>query len=185
MNVALFVSGSGSLIAPFVEFDRENSDFDVVCVVSDRECKALSVAEFYGIETYVFDKMDDDLLNYLSNNMVDMVCLAGFLKIIPGDFIEMFDKPILNTHPSLIPKFCGMGMHGDKVHKAVIKAGEKSSGVSIHLVTREVDAGPIVEQIKCEVLDGDTFEILRGRVQDLEKEWYPKVAYKYYKSHFG
>lgn len=177
MNIALFISGSGSLLGSFAREASRNENFNIVTVVADRKCNGIEKAHDLGFEVAINENFDQNLIEYLKEKQVDIICLAGFLKILPADFIEAFDGRILNTHPSLLPKFGGT--YGDKVHAAVLKAGEKESGFTIHEVTPELDEGPIIFQKKCPVYEGDTAKDLRERVRVLEKEWYPKVSYDF------
>ena len=107
----------------------------------------------------------------------DDVCIAcmGWMHIFSPWFVKQFPNRILNVHPALLPKYGGKGMYGIKVHQEVIKNHEQESGMTIHIVTKEVDQGPILFQKKCPVLPDDTPDILQKRVQELEKELSPKV----------
>jgi phosphoribosylglycinamide formyltransferase-1 len=171
-KIALFVSGSGSLIQSFLD-----SDLEVGVVVYDRDCLAYEVAKNLGIKTKKSAKADTVLLEYLDEQKIEHICLAGYLKIIDKEFIDFFKGEIINTHPSLLPRHGGF--YGDKVHQAVIEAEDNKSGFTVHVVTPELDAGPIIEQVECDVLPEDSVESLRARVQNLEKEWYPKIVSKY------
>ena len=99
----------------------------------------------------------------------------GWMHIFSPWFIQQFPNRILNVHPAILPKYGGKGMYGIKVHQEVIKNHEQESGMTIHIVTEDIDDGPILLQKKCPVLPDDTPETLKNRVQELEKEWYPKV----------
>jgi phosphoribosylglycinamide formyltransferase-1 len=121
-----------------------------------------------------FDKSVMDTLDYFET---DLVVLGGFMRILGPEICEKYKNRIINIHPSLLPKFAG-GMDTD-VHQAVIDAGEKETGMTIHIVAEEVDTGPIVLQKSVEVSPDDTPETLKEKVQTLEKEWYPKVIQKF------
>ena len=101
---------------------------------------------------------------------IDLVVLAGFLTIIDEQVYEAFPNRILNVHPALIPSFCGKGFYGLRVHEAALEKGVKVSGATVHIVTPECDAGPIVLQRAVEVKEGDTPEILQKRIME-EAEW--------------
>jgi phosphoribosylglycinamide formyltransferase-1 len=103
-----------------------------------------------------------------------LVCLAGFLRILPDEVLAL--KPVLNIHPSLLPKFGGKGMYGLKVHQAVLEAGETESGCTVHRVTPVYDEGEIVVQMRCAVLPDDTPETLAARVLELEQQAYPEAV---------
>lgn len=97
------------------------------------------------------------------------------MRILTPYFVSKFKNRIINVHPALIPKYSGKDFYGKSVHKAVLRAGEKETGMTVHFVEEGVDTGKIILQKKCPVLPGDTPESLKERVQNLEKEWYPKV----------
>jgi len=107
---------------------------------------------------------------------VDLVCLAGFLRILPNEVLTTFPGGVLNIHPALLPKFGGKGMFGHHVHEAVIAAGEKESGCTVHKVTEVYDEGPILLQLKCPVYPDDTPDTLGSRVLELETKAYPQAV---------
>ena len=109
---------------------------------------------------------------------MDVVALAGYMKRLGPLTLSRYKGRLLNTHPALLPKYGGQGMYGDRVHEAVLAAGEKVSGASVHLVEDDYDTGPVLSQVKVPVLDGDTLETLRDRVQAAEREHYVKVLEK-------
>ena len=133
---------------------------------------ALKRAEANHIETYIiqnknFTQRDLELSDVLSKYSIDLIVLAGYLKMIGPNLLEKYT--IINTHPSLLPKYGGKGMHGMHVHEAVINAQEKYSGATIHFVNQEYDTGNIISQTKVEVLPSDTAETLSQKVQTAEK----------------
>lgn len=149
-----------------------------VLVVSPKAgTPAVQRAEALGVPVAVLDPKDEGyeaaLLEALSG--VDWVCLAGYMTLLPLSVVRAFDGRLLNIHPALLPKFGGKGMYGIHVHEAIIQAGEKESGCSIHLVTERYDDGPVIYQARCPVLPGDTPESLADRVLDLEREAYPEA----------
>ncbi|HXH62363.1 MAG TPA: formyltransferase family protein, partial [Fimbriimonadaceae bacterium] len=111
----------------------------------------------------------------LEKERIDVVCLAGFMVLLPVNIVHKYAGRILNIHPALLPKFGGKGMYGIRVHQAVIAAGEKESGCSVHVVTEKYDEGPILLQKRCPVLTDDTPETLADRVLDLEHTAYPEA----------
>lgn len=156
---------------------------ELACVVSDKKnCYAVERAHAQGFKTHFVDprersrmEFDRELAQILKNERADLIILAGFMRILSPYFIGEFKHRIINVHPSLIPKFSGKNFYGKNVHEAVLAAGEKETGMTIHFVEENVDAGPIILQKKCTVMPDDTPETLALRVQELEKEWYPKV----------
>lgn len=121
------------------------------------------------------EQFDARLVEILKKYNVDLVCLIGYMKILTPVFVRAFQGRIINVHPSLIPKYCGKQFFDANVHSAVIAAGESQSGMTIHYVTEEVDAGPIILQEKVALAPGETPESLREKVQALEKKAYPEV----------
>lgn len=139
---------------------------------------ALLRAEALGIDTAVVRRGDDfgpRLLALLRLSQIDVVCLAGFMSLVPVEVVKAYEGRILNIHPALLPKFGGKGMYGIHVHEAVIAAGETESGCSVHFVTEVYDEGAVLLQKRCPVLPGDTPESLAERVLDLEHTAYPEA----------
>ncbi|HLD08090.1 MAG TPA: phosphoribosylglycinamide formyltransferase [Candidatus Peribacterales bacterium] len=120
-----------------------------------------------------YDDRLDAAIRSLGN--VDIIAAIGWMFVLTSSFIARWHRNILNVHPALLPKYGGREMYGEKVHAAVLKSGERESGMTIHLMDEGVDTGRILLQKRCPVLSEDTPEILKTRVQELEKEWYPKV----------
>ncbi|MFN3683119.1 MAG: formyltransferase family protein, partial [Fimbriimonadaceae bacterium] len=107
-----------------------------------------------------------------------LVCLAGYMRLLPKEVLDSFPNRVLNIHPALLPKFGGKGMYGMRVHEAVLRAGEAESGCTVHLVNERYDEGPIVVQLRCPVLPDDTPETLAARVLELEHRAYPEAVRK-------
>ncbi len=121
------------------------------------------------------DDYGSRLTRVLEEAEIDVVCLAGFMFLLPGQVVRKYEGRVLNIHPALLPKFGGKGMYGLTVHEAVIAAGETESGCSVHLVNEAYDEGEIVLQKRCPVLPDDTPSSLADRVLDLEHEAYPEA----------
>ncbi|MFH1375370.1 MAG: phosphoribosylglycinamide formyltransferase [Patescibacteria group bacterium] len=140
-------------------------------------CEAVERAQAANVPVFVIDNSDPEfhqkLLETVEELEPDLICLIGWMKILQPKFCEAFLNKILNVHPSLLPKFAGK-MDGS-VHTDVLQAGERQSGMTIHLATADVDAGAIICQKECEITEGETVESLREKVQALEKKWYPEV----------
>lgn len=159
----------------------ELSDVEVCCLITNKaDCGAAQKARDNGIKVYYFsskemtrEAFDMAVMDTLDYFGVDLVVLGGFMRILGPAICERYKNRIINIHPSLLPKFSG-GMDTD-VHQAVIDAGEKETGMTIHVVTKDVDAGQIILQKSVEVSPDDTPETLKEKVQTLEKEWYPKA----------
>lgn len=150
---------------------------DLICQISlvvsnSSDAYALKRAKNAGIDTYVIqnkkaDDIDLELEKVLSNYKIDLIVLAGYLKKIGPKLVDQYT--IINTHPSLIPKFCGKGMYGMKVHEAVVEAGEKISGATVHFVDNNYDEGNIISQTTIEVLPNDTADDVAKKVKAAEK----------------
>ncbi len=184
-NVAIFISGSGSNMKAIVENIKQNKITGVkpVLVLSSTEkAGGLEYAKNSGIDTAVFsykglssEQIADGLIALLAQYDVDLIILAGFIKILPEKLVKKYKGSILNIHPSLIPKFCGKGFYGLKVHEEVIKAGECETGATVHFVDEGVDTGDIILQRSCPVYEDDTAEILQKRVLKIEHEIYSEA----------
>ena len=148
IKVAVLVSGSGSNLQAIIDASKNDRDFgaEVSLVISNIEkAFGLTRAENEGIDNF-FIKDNEEILKKLKEYEIDLVVLAGYLKIIPESIIDEFPNRIINIHPSLIPSFCGMGYYGIKVHEAAIERGVKVSGCTTHFVNKIADAGPIILQ---------------------------------------
>ena len=175
-KIAVLVSGSGSNLQSIIDnVENGNLNCEITYVIADRECYGLQRAEKHDIETLLLDRkiIDNKLANEIIDSTLercktDYIVLAGYLSILTEKFIKKWDKRVINIHPSLLPKFGGKGMYGIKVHEAVIKAGEKESGCTVHFVTNEIDAGEIITNVKVPVLEDDTPETLQKRVLEQE-----------------
>ena len=179
-NIAIFASGSGSNTENIIRYFRENEAIQVSLVLSNRsDAYVLERAHRLGVPCNVFPKEDwmagDEILAVLQEYHIDFVVLAGFLVRVPDLLLHAYPNKMINIHPSLLPKFGGKGMYGDRVHEAVIASGEKESGITIHYTNEHYDEGGIICQQKCPVLPGDTPEELAQRIHRLEYEYYPKV----------
>ena len=180
-RIAVLVSGGGTNLQALIDAGKRgelgNGQISLV-VASKPGVYALERAKSNGIDAKVLARKDyADIASYslaladtLEEAGIDLVVLAGFLTIIDEQVFERFPNRILNVHPALIPSFCGKGYYGLHVHEAALAKGVKVSGATVHIVTPECDAGPIVLQKAVEVLEGDTPEILQQRIMQ-EAEW--------------
>lgn len=184
LRVAVFASGGGTDLQALLDHQATDPCWHVVLVVSDREgAGALERARRAGVETRVVATKDRDpeevaaeTLGALREHGVDMVFLAGYLKLLPPRLVAAYPRRILNIHPALLPAFGGKGMYGMNVHRAVIESGARLSGPTVHIVDEEYDRGSIVAQWPVPVLPGDTPESLAARVLEIEHQLYPLVA---------
>lgn len=187
LRVGALVSGGGTNLQAIMDaIDRDKINAEVVAVISSKEgAYALERANRKGIDNTVIRKKDfptveeyeNAMADYLEAHGVDLVVYAGFMIILGETFVNRFENRMINIHPSLIPSFCGKGFYGLHVHEAVLKAGVKVTGATVHFVTAQCDAGPIILQKAVDVLDDDTPEILQKRVME-QAEWviYPEAV---------
>ncbi len=183
LRLAVLVSGNGSnMLAILDAYKKEllNNLVPVLCV-ADRPCKALERAAGWGLETVLLEgkhngeKLTDALDRQLSERRIDIVALAGWLSIISGKLTRKWTGRMVNIHPSLLPEYGGKGMYGEYVHKAVLDAGKKQSGCTVHFVTDSIDGGKILGQSRVKVLKNDTAESLAARILIEEHRLYPKI----------
>ncbi|GAC1651584.1 MAG: phosphoribosylglycinamide formyltransferase [Gemmatimonadaceae bacterium] len=181
-RIAVLASGGGSNVRALLDYlaDRPaRRGGQVTLVVSDRsDAGALERARADGIATETVVARDDgDALNaVLTAHRIDLVALAGYLRHVPADIVRRFRGRIVNVHPSLLPAFGGRGMYGLRVHRAVLAAGARVTGVTVHFVDEEYDRGPIVAQWPVPVFPSDTAEGLAARVLRIEHLLFPRVV---------
>ena len=185
MNIAVFASHGGSDLQAIIDGCKSKEiEADVSVVISNNgDSMALQRAEKEKIDAYHLsvktegteELLEKKILDVLGKYHVDMIFLAGYMKLLPVSVLEKYDNRIFNIHPALLPKFGGKGMYGIKVHNAVISAGETETGVTIHRVNAEYDSGEIVAQTKVPVLENDTAELLADRVLQREHEFLVEV----------
>lgn len=187
IKIGALVSGGGTNLQAIMDaIVRDNIDAKVVSVVSNKEgAYALERAKKNDIEAVVISKKqfnsaedyEQALVDHFKSRDVDLIVLAGFMVILGERFVNAFENKIINIHPALIPSFCGEGFYGLHVHEAVLKAGVKVTGATVHFVTADCDAGPIILQKAVAVEDDDTPEVLQKRVME-QAEWiiYPQAV---------
>lgn len=181
MNIAVLVSGGGTNLQSLIDAEKrgEIKNGKITCVISSNpDAYALERAKNNGIETVVVPKKDYPdrseytaaVTNALVEAKADLVVYAGFMIILDSQIVKAFPNKMMNVHPALIPSFCGKGFYGLRVHEAVLASGVKLTGATVHFVTEDCDAGPIIAQKAVPVLNGDTPETLQRRVME-ECEW--------------
>ena len=179
-KIAIFASGAGSNARQIIRHFKNDPWVKIALVVCNKPgAGVLQVAAAENIPTLLIEKerffKGDAFLPELKNSRIDFIILAGFLWKVPQALITAFPKRIINIHPALLPHYGGKGMYGKHVHEAVLKNGEKTSGITIHYVDEHYDNGDIIFQKECPVEKDDTNELLAQRIHQLEHEWYPKV----------
>jgi len=180
LRLGVLVSGGGTNLQALIDCAESGRlAAEVAVVISGNPAAyALERARLHNIESLCINRRDyaaqDDydgvMADTLRNRGVGLVILAGFLPRLGPSFIKVFERRIINIHPSLIPSFCGKGCYGIKVHEAALSRGVKVTGATVHYVDEGTDTGPIILQKAVEVRDGDTAEILQRRVME-EAEW--------------
>lgn len=176
-KITVLVSGSGTNLQRIIDCIETGKirNAEINAVIADRECFALERAANHGIKTVRIQRGEGfaaRLLNEIPEN-TDLIVLAGFLSILDQDFCRRFEGKIINIHPALLPKFGGKGMWGKHVHEAVLKAGERESGASVHFVTDGIDEGKVILQKSFEVSESETAETLAEKVHRIEHEIFP------------
>lgn len=179
-NIAIFASGSGTNAQKIMEHFENRTDVKVrLVLVNNPEAGVIQRAEKFNVPVVKFNRQQfsksNDVVDILVNYQIDLVVLAGFLWLVPSQMVEAFPNKILNIHPALLPKYGGKGMYGDNVHKAVIAAQEKESGITIHYVNEHYDEGTIIAQYTCQINSGDTPDDLATKIHKLEHRYFPQV----------
>lgn len=171
-KIAVLVSGGGTNLKALIDAQRCGliKSGEIVLVASNNpEAFALRRAEDHGIKAVVMTD-EDELLRIFKEEGIELIVLAGFLKILSPAFISAYEDRIINIHPSLIPSFCGKGCYGLHVHEKALEYGVKVTGATVHYVNEIPDGGQIIAQKAVEILDDDTPEILQRRVME-QAEW--------------
>jgi phosphoribosylglycinamide formyltransferase 1 len=183
-RVAVFASGGGSNLQALLDHLADSPAADVVLVVSDRsDSPALERARAAGVPTHVIPvqtrpiaAVTADTIDALESAHVDLVALAGYLRLLPAEVVRRFAFRVLNVHPALLPAFGGKGMYGLRVHREVLASGCRVSGVTVHFVNERYDEGRILAQWPVPVLDGDDPETLAKRALRVEHVLYPSAV---------
>ncbi len=178
-SLIIFASGKGSNARAIIDYFKKNGLAHVSLIVSNKaDAGVLDIAVEEGIPAVVIDKArldSSEFMQELQSYNPTFIVLAGFLWKIPASMIQLFPEKIINIHPALLPKYGGRGMYGHKVHEAVISAGEKESGITIHYVDEVYDNGCKLLQAHCPVQPADTADILAARIHKLEHFFYPRT----------
>tara|TARA_B100001540_G_scaffold239516_1_gene214104 strand:+ start:1309 stop:1893 length:585 start_codon:yes stop_codon:yes gene_type:complete len=180
INIAIFISGNGSNLKSLIKFSlKKNSRFIINLVISDNlKAKGLIYAKKYKIKKRIINYKnikiaENKILFYLKKNNIQLICLAGFMKILTKNFIKKFGGKILNIHPSLLPKYKGLN-----THQRVIQNKDKFSGCTVHYVNSKLDSGKIILQKKIKIFKHDNSVKLSKRILKQEHILYPKALRK-------
>jgi len=175
-NIAVFASGGGSNAEALItHFTNSEKGRIALIVTNNSNAGVIDRAQNHDIPFYVLDKDELDegeFSDVLLALDIDFIVLAGFLKKIPADLVSTYPNKIVNIHPALLPKFGGKGMYGINVHKAVVEAGEKESGITIHYVNTNYDEGQIIEQHRIAILSDDNPEAVAKKVLSIEHQFF-------------
>lgn len=179
-NIAIFASGSGTNAENIIRYFGETDTARVRLVLSNKkEAFVLERAHALGVPCEVFLKPQwdsaEEILAVLRRYEINFIVLAGFLLRVPDLILHAYPRKIINIHPSLLPKFGGKGMYGDRVHEAVVAAGEKETGITIHYINEHYDEGDVIFQATCPVLPEDAPADVAKKVHALEYKYFPSV----------
>lgn len=182
-NIAIFASGAGSNAQKIIDHFRNSPSVKVALVLCNKPgAGVLQIAKKENILSVLVEKekffRGDSYLPLLKENNISLLVLAGFLWKVPAALVKEYPGRILNIHPALLPKYGGKGMYGHFVHEAVLAAGEKESGITIHIVDEQYDHGAAILQATCPVFENDTPETLAERIHVLEHTHYPAAIEK-------
>ena len=184
-NTAVLISGRGSNLKSLIKYSKKKKSLiKIVLVVSNNfSAKGLNYANKYKINNLFIKysnrkNFEDRLLKLLKRNNVDLICLAGFMKILSGSFIKKFYRPILNIHPSLLPRYKGLN-----THSRAIQNKEQYSGATVHVVNEKLDSGKIILQEKVKILKSDSVRNLEKKVLKIEHKIYPKAIIRFLTSY--
>lgn len=179
-NIAVLVSGGGTNLQSIIDaVEAGKIKGQIKLVISNKEgAYGLERAKNHNIRA-VFEKDEQAIIDIMKESQIDLVVLAGFLKILSPNFTKAFENRIINIHPSLIPSFCGKGYYGLRVHEAAVEYGVKVSGATVHFVDEDADTGPIIRQETVEVLPEDSPQDLQQRVLKIEHRILSQVVADY------
>ncbi len=177
-RIAVAVSGRGSNLAALGTALADDPGVEVALVLSDRDAPALALAAERGWPTHRLRDHGDasEWLAALGAGRVDLIVLAGYLRLVPEAVVAAFRDRVINIHPALLPRHGGPGMYGARVHRAVLAAGDRESGATVHLVDEQYDRGAPLAQARVPVLAGDTPEALAQRVLTVEHRLLPAAV---------
>ena len=189
IKIGVLISGSGTNLQSIIDnIDNGSINGKITVVISNKsDAYGLERAKQHNIDAVFvnekeyenFEAYNDAVIKELKKHGVELLVLAGYLKILTNEYIEIYRNRIINIHPSLIPSFCGKGYYGIKVHEAAVKYGVKVSGATVHFVDEGADTGPIIMQETVEVNCDDTAETLQRKILKIEHKILP-LAVKYY-----
>jgi len=182
IQIAIFASGNGTNAENIISHLKtiSNLKISVSLIVTDKENAGIHEVAFKNnIPIFVIPKSDinvgAEMLKHLKSHQIAFIVLAGYLKKVPINILQAYERNVINIHPALLPKYGGKGMYGNRVHEAVIENKASESGITIHYVDEIYDNGEIILQEKCSVSEMDTAETLADKIHQLEYKYYPEV----------
>ena len=183
VKLAIFLSGAGSNARQIItHFENHHSVSIGLVLVTRENSPVIEFCRDRNVRFIICSNKEADspqfLLNACFKFNIDFIILAGFLRKIPIDLVRQYPQKIINIHPSLLPKFGGLGMYGRRVHQAVLEANEKITGITIHFVNEAYDKGEIIEQHSCEISSCDNVDAIEEKVKGLEHSYYAPVIEK-------
>ncbi|MEO5673086.1 MAG: phosphoribosylglycinamide formyltransferase [Chitinophagales bacterium] len=182
-RLAIMASGNGTNAKNIIDHFKDNPEIKTELIIcNNTKAKVTEVAQESNIPCYLISKTEfyetHKVPALFHSHRIDLIVLAGFLWMIPENILCAYPEHIINIHPALLPAYGGPGMYGRHVHEAVIAAKEKQTGITIHYLNDQYDAGEIIFQKSIPVEKNDTAETISRKVQMLEYEWYPKLIEK-------
>lgn len=179
-KIAIFASGSGTNAENIIRYFSRSETVKVAVVLSNNPNAGVHArVNALGVPSFAFRReefaLGETVLNKLAAYEVELIVLAGFMNKITEPLLAAYPNRIVNIHPALLPKFGGKGMYGMHVHEAVVAAGERETGITIHYINEQYDEGAILFQAKCPLLPTDTPEEVAAKVHALEYQYYPQV----------
>jgi phosphoribosylglycinamide formyltransferase-1 len=178
-RLVIFASGAGSNAQKIIDYFKEKTTAEIVLIVSNNpKAGVIEIAAKENIPVLIIEKnqfKESGYLEKIKKSNPDLIILAGFLWKIPQVLIQSFPHKIINIHPALLPAYGGKGMYGNAVHMAVVTAGEKESGITIHFVDEKYDHGETIFQAKCSLSEDENAETLAEKIHHLEHEFYSQT----------
>lgn len=180
MNILILASGSGTNAENIIKYFENSNTHKISCVLSNKkDAYVLERANKLGVKSQFFSKEQlinkEFMLSFLKSNKIDLIVLAGYLKLIPEFLINAYPNKIINIHPALLPKYGGKGMYGMNVHKAVVENNEQETGITVHFVNEKYDEGHILAQFKCSLNVSDSPDDVARKIHKLEMDNFPSV----------
>lgn len=178
VNIGVLISGGGTNLQAIIDnIEYGNINGKIKLIISNKkDAYGLTRGKLVGIETLYLDRKlynseeeyNGQIVKEFKSRDIDLIVLAGYLKVLSKEFIEEFNMKIINIHPSLIPSFCGKGYYGERVHRAVLDSGVKVTGATVHFVDEGTDTGPIILQDPVEIEQDDSLDTLKEKVLKVE-----------------